>query len=78
MKRLVLAIVLLALANPVRAQSVPDPNQTARQTAAALSQAQVLVLSIPDMLAQIDALKREISALKAQVKPDETPPAAAK
>ena len=69
MKRF-LPLAFLLLATPALAQTAPQADQvdkTVRASASALAQAQTLMLQIPDLVAQLDALRTQNATLQHQV-----------
>ncbi|MDE2106470.1 MAG: hypothetical protein KGL39_55160 [Patescibacteria group bacterium] len=78
MRRFILPAFLLLAATPALAQTLPAEkvDQTVRGAVAGLSQAQTMLLQIPDLVAQINALNAEIAALKKQLAAAKKKPAA--
>lgn len=83
LKPILAAALLLLLVAPASAQTAPQPEQidkTVRASAGALAQAETLLLQIPDLVAQMAALREqnaklqaEIARLKAPARPDAKP-----
>ena len=65
-----IAAALLSIPSFALAQSAPNPeavDKTVRASASALAQAQTLLLQIPDLVAQLDALRTQNAALQHQI-----------